>query len=72
MKVYDLRQFLIKTYGLYVGKRIKYRGNGEDTTEYLYEIVALYPHCVQLRDTFSNITTSPCYSNLWFMLRSYF
>lgn len=42
---------------------------GEDTTEHVYEVVALYPYCVLLRDTRNGVRTCLGYNTLSLMLR---
>lgn len=42
---------------------------GEDATEHVYEVMALYPYCVLLRDTRNGVRTCPGYNTLSLMLR---
>lgn len=42
---------------------------GEDATEHVYEVMALYPYCVLLRDTRNGVRTCPGYNSLSLMLR---
>ena len=42
---------------------------GEDATERVYEVMALYPYCVLLRDTRNGVRTCPGYNTLSLMLR---
>ena len=43
--------------------------SGEDATEHVYEVMALYPYCVLLRDTRNGVRTCPGYNTLSLMLR---
>lgn len=43
--------------------------HGEDITEHVYEVMALYPYCVLLRDTRNGVRTFPGYNTLSLMLR---
>lgn len=52
------------------GKCFKYIDQrGEDITEHVYEVMALYPYCVLLRDTRNGVRTCPGYNTLSLMLR---
>lgn len=52
------------------GKCFKYIDQrGEDATEHIYEVIALYPYCVLLRDTRNGVRTCPGYNTLSLMLR---
>ena len=52
------------------GKCFKYIDQcGEDATEHIYEVMALYPYCVLLRDTRNGVRTCPGYNTLSLMLR---
>lgn len=52
------------------GKCFKYIDQrGEDVTEHVYEVMALYPYCVLLRDTRNGVRTCPGYNSLSLMLR---
>ena len=42
--------------------------SGEDATEHVYEVMALYPYCVLLRDTRNGVMTCPGYNTLSLML----
>lgn len=48
-------------------KYIDYRG--EDAAEHIYEVMALYPYYVLLRDTRNGVRTCPGYNTLSLMLR---
>lgn len=41
----------------------------KDATEHVYEVIALYPYCVLLRDTRNGVMTFPGYNTLSLMLR---
>lgn len=41
----------------------------EDVTEHVYEVMALYPYCVLLRDTKNGVRACPGYNTLSLMLR---
>nr|DAY87780.1 MAG TPA: hypothetical protein [Caudoviricetes sp.] len=41
----------------------------EDITKHVYEVMALYPCCVLLRDTRNGVRTCPGYNTLSLMLR---
>lgn len=43
--------------------------SSEDATEHVYEVMALYPYCVLLRDTRNGVRTCPGYNTLSLMLR---
>lgn len=47
---------------------IKYIERGEEKVEHIYEVDAIYPHCVLLRDIFDNTRICPCYGKLRMML----
>lgn len=51
-------------------KRFKYIDQrGEDTTEHIYEVMALYPYCVLLRDTRNGVRTCPGYNTLTVLMK---
>ena len=59
---------LAEKYGIRKGNRIKYTERGEEKVEHIYEVDAIYPHCVLLRDIFDNTRICPCYGKLRMML----
>ena len=68
--IQGLRVYLAEKYGIRKGNRIKYTERGEGKkVEHIYEVDAIYPHCVLLRDIFDNTRICPCYSKLSLMLR---
>ena len=42
---------------------------GEDATEHVYEVIALYTYCVLLRDTRNGVIACPGYNTLSLMQR---
>lgn len=49
---FGTKAYVCARYFLRPGKRFKYIDQrGEDTIEHVYEVMALYPYCVLLRDT---------------------
>ena len=67
--IQDLRVYLEERYGISKGNRIKYPERGEEKVEHIYEVDAIYPYCVLLRDVFDHTRICPCYSKLSLMLR---
>ena len=65
----ELKKHLVKTYGLRVGKKIKYLERGDEKKERLYEIREIHKHCVLLEDIFDHTRICPCYGKLNLMLR---
>ena len=64
------KAYVCARYFLRPGKCFKYIDQrGEDTTEHVYEVMALYPYCVLLRDTKNGVRTCPGYNTLSLMLR---
>lgn len=63
----DIYYFIVK-YGIRKGNRIKYTERGDEKVEHIYEVDAIYPHCVLLRDIFDNTRICPCYGKLRMML----
>nr|DAK70178.1 MAG TPA: hypothetical protein [Caudoviricetes sp.] len=64
------KAYVCARYFLRPGKCFKYIDQrGEDTTEHVYEVMALYPYCVLLRDTRNGVRTCPGYNTLSLMLR---
>lgn len=68
-KSYRLREELVKIYDLSLGKQIKYMEKGDEAREHTYEIVGLYPHCIQLRDIDSGQMKRPGYNMFDLMMR---
>nr|DAF43356.1 MAG TPA: hypothetical protein [Siphoviridae sp. ctEJG5] len=66
--IQELRVYLAERYGIRKGNRIKYTERGEEKVEHIYEVDAIYPHCVLLRDIFDNTRICPCYGKLRMML----
>ena len=67
---FGTKAYVCARYFLRPGKCFKYIDQrGEDTTEHVYEVVALYPYCVLLRDTRNGVRTCPGYNTLSLMLR---
>lgn len=50
--IQGLRVYLAEKYGIRKGNRIKYTERGDEKVEHIYEVDAIYPHCVLLRDIF--------------------
>lgn len=49
---FGIKAYVCARYFLRPGKCFKYIDQcGEDITEHVYEVMALYPYCVLLRDT---------------------
>lgn len=67
--IQELRAYLVERHGIRKGNRIKYTERGEEKVEHIYEVDAIYPHCVLLRDVFDHTRICPCYSKLSLMLR---
>ena len=67
--IQELRVYLAERYGSRKGNRIKYTERGDEKVEHIYEVDAIYPHCVLLRDIFDNTRICPCYSKLSMMIR---
>lgn len=65
----ELKYYLLSTYRLAVGKRIRYTERSERTKEHLYEVKGIYKHCILLEDTFDHTRICPCYSKLSMMMR---
>nr|DAZ54038.1 MAG TPA: hypothetical protein [Caudoviricetes sp.] len=67
---FGTKAYVCARYFLRPGKCFKYINQcGEDTTEHVYEVMALYPYCVLLRDTRNGVRTCPGYNTLSLMLR---
>lgn len=67
---FGTKAYVCARYFLRPGKCFKYIDQrGEDVTEHVYEVVALYPYCVLLRDTRNGVRTCPGYNTLSLMLR---
>lgn len=67
---FGTKAYVCARYFLRPGKCFKYIDQrGEDTTEHVYEVMALYPYCVLLRDTRHGVMTCPGYNTLSLMLR---
>lgn len=50
--IFGTKAYVCARYFLRPGKCFKYIDQcGEDVTEHVYEVMALYPYCVLLRDT---------------------
>ena len=63
-------KYVCARYFLRPGKCFKYIDQrGEDVTEHVYEVMALYPYYVLLRDTRNGVRTCPGYNTLSLMLR---
>lgn len=68
--IFGTKAYVCARYFLRPGKCFKYIDQrGEDTTEHVYEVMALYPYCVLLRDTRNGVRTCPGYNTLSLMLR---
>lgn len=67
---FGTKAYVCARYFLRPGKCFKYINQcGEDVTEHVYEVMALYPYCVLLRDTRNGVRTCPGYNTLSLMLR---
>lgn len=56
---FGTKAYVCARYFLRPGKCFKYMDQcGEDATEHVYEVIALYPYCVLLRDTRNGVRTS--------------
>jgi hypothetical protein len=67
---FGTKAYVCARYFLRPGKCFKYIDQrGEDATEHVYEVMALYPYCVLLRDTKNGVRTCPGYNTLSLMLR---
>lgn len=68
--IFGTKAYVCARYFLRPGKCFKYIDqHGEDVTEHVYEVMALYPYCVLLRDTRNGVRTCPGYNTLSLMLR---
>ena len=67
---FGTKAYVCARYFLRPGKCFKYIDQrGEEATEHVYEVMALYPYCVLLRDTRNGVRTCPGYNTLSLMLR---
>ena len=67
---FGTKAYVCARYFLRPGKCFKYMDQrGEDATEHVYEVMALYPYCVLLRDTRNGVRTCPGYNTLSLMLK---
>lgn len=67
---FGTKAYVCARYFLRPGKCFKYIDQrGEDTTEHVYEVMALYPHCALLKDTRNGVRTCPGYNTLSLMLK---
>ena len=67
---FGTKVYVCARYFLRPGKCFKYIDQrGEDTTEHVYEVMALFPYCVLLRDTRNGVRTCPGYNTLSLMLK---
>ena len=68
--IFGTKAYVCARYFLRPGKCFKYIDQrNDDVTEHVYEVVALYPYCVLLRDTRNGVRTCPGYNTLSLMLR---
>lgn len=68
--IFGTKAYVCARYFLRPGKCFKYIDQrGEDATEYVYEVMTLYPYCVLLRDTRNGVRTCPGYNTLSLMPR---
>lgn len=59
---FGTKAYVCARYFLRPGKCFKYIDQrGDDVTEHIYEVMALYPYCVLLRDTKNGVRTCPGY-----------
>jgi hypothetical protein len=57
---FGTKAYVCARYFLRPGKCFKYIDQcGEDATEHVYEVMALYPYCVLLRDTRNGVKACP-------------
>ena len=62
---FGTKAYVCARYFLRPGKCFKYIDQcGEDATEHVYEVMALYPYCVLLRDTRNGVRTCPGYNRI--------
>ena len=66
--IQGVRVYLAEKYGIRKGNRNKYTERGDEKVKHIYEVDAIYPHCVLLRDIFDNTRICPCYGKLRMML----
>ncbi|RGF77046.1 hypothetical protein [Ruminococcus sp. AF31-8BH] len=67
---FGTKAYVCARYFIRPGKCFKYIDQrGEDVTEHVYEVMALYSYCVLLRDTRNGVRTCPGYNTLSLMLR---
>ena len=68
--IFGTKAYVCARYFIRPGKCFKYIDQrGDDVTEHVYEVMALYPYCVLLRDTRNGVRTCPGYNTLSLMLR---
>lgn len=68
--IFGTKAYVCARYFLRPGKCFKYIDQrGEDATEHIYEVMALYPYCVLLRDARNGVRTCPGYNTLSLMMR---
>ena len=66
--IFGTKAYVCARYFLRPGKCFKYIDQrGEDVTEHIYEVMALYPYCVLLRDTRHGVRIFPGYNTLSLM-----
>lgn len=68
VKNFGTKAHIASKYRLRPGKRIKYLERGDEEKEHIYEVEAIYPHCILLRDIFDGIRICPGYNKLSLML----
>lgn len=68
VKNFGTKAYIASKYRLYPGKRIKYLERGEERKEHIYEVEAMYSHCILLRDIFDGTRICPGYNTLSLML----
>ena len=58
--IFGTKAYVCARYFIRPGKCFKYIDQrGEDATEHVYEVMALYPYCVLLRDSRNGVRTCP-------------
>ena len=68
--IFRTKAYVCARYFLIPGKCFEYIDQrGKDATEHVYEVMALYPYCVLLRDTRNGVRTCPGYNTLSLMLK---
>lgn len=68
VKNFGTKQYIASKYFLRPGKKIKYFERGEERKEHIYEVEAMYSHCILLQDVRDGTRICPGYNTLSLML----